>query len=65
MSRPAISLLTPSCAHGNTGGPAVATDDALIAIFDAKYHYNFWRPVTAMGKQVGALAVAKYLLRPD
>lgn len=43
----------------------MATDDALIAIFDAKYHYNFWRPVTAMGKQVGALAVAKYLLRRE
>ncbi len=25
-----------------------ASDDALIAIFDAKYHYNFWRPVTAI-----------------
>ena len=25
-----------------------ATDDAMIAIFDAKYHYNFWRPVTAV-----------------
>jgi hypothetical protein len=25
-----------------------AIDDALIAIFDAKYHYNFWRPVTAI-----------------
>ena len=25
-----------------------AMDDALIAIFDAKYHYNFWRPVTAI-----------------
>ena len=25
-----------------------ATDDAMIAIFDAKYHYNFWRPVTAI-----------------
>jgi hypothetical protein len=25
-----------------------ATDDALIAVFDAKYHYNFWRPVTAI-----------------
>jgi len=24
-----------------------AIDDAYIAIFDAKYHYNFWRPVTA------------------
>jgi hypothetical protein len=25
-----------------------ATDDALLAVFDAKYHYNFWRPVTAI-----------------
>jgi hypothetical protein len=25
-----------------------ATDDALIAVFDAKYYYNFWRPVTAI-----------------
>jgi hypothetical protein len=27
---------------------AQAMDDALVAIFDAKYHYNFWRPVTAI-----------------
>jgi hypothetical protein len=27
---------------------AQAMDDALIGIFDAKYHYNFWRPVTAI-----------------
>jgi hypothetical protein len=27
---------------------AQAIDDALIAVFDAKYHYNFWRPVTAI-----------------
>jgi len=27
---------------------AIAMDDALIAVFDAKYHYNFWRPVTAI-----------------
>src|SRR5438132_1456393 len=27
---------------------AVAADDALIAVFDAKYAYNFWRPVTAI-----------------
>jgi hypothetical protein len=27
---------------------AQATDDALLAVFDAKYHYNFWRPVTAI-----------------
>jgi hypothetical protein len=25
-----------------------AMDDALIAVFDAKYQYNFWRPVTAI-----------------
>ncbi len=25
-----------------------AMDDALIAVFDAKYVYNFWRPVTAI-----------------
>ena len=25
-----------------------ATDDAMIAVFDAKYHYNFWRPITAI-----------------
>ena len=27
---------------------AVALTDAYIAVFDAKYHYNFWRPVTAI-----------------
>jgi hypothetical protein len=27
---------------------AMAMDDALIAIFDAKYTYNLWRPVTAI-----------------
>jgi hypothetical protein len=25
-----------------------AMDDAMIAVFDAKYQYNFWRPVTAI-----------------
>lgn len=25
-----------------------ATDDAFIAVFDAKYHYGFWRPITAI-----------------
>ena len=25
-----------------------ALDDAYIAVFDAKYHYNFWRPITAI-----------------
>ncbi len=27
---------------------AQAMDDAMIAVFEAKYHYNFWRPVTAI-----------------
>ncbi len=27
---------------------SVATADAFIAVFDAKYAYNFWRPVTAI-----------------
>ena len=25
-----------------------ASDDGLIAVFDAKYHYGFWRPLTAI-----------------
>jgi PAP2 superfamily len=25
-----------------------AMDDAMIGVFEAKYHYNFWRPVTAI-----------------
>jgi hypothetical protein len=27
---------------------AQAMDDAMIAVFDAKYHYDFWRPSTAI-----------------
>ena len=27
---------------------AQAMDDALISVFDAKYHYTFWRPSTAI-----------------
>jgi hypothetical protein len=27
---------------------AQAMDDALISVFDAKYHHGFWRPVTAI-----------------
>jgi hypothetical protein len=27
---------------------AQAMDDSLIAVFEAKYHYNFWRPSTAI-----------------
>ena len=25
-----------------------AIDDAMISVFDAKYHYGFWRPITAI-----------------
>jgi PAP2 superfamily len=31
----------------------MAMDDALIAVFDAKYAYNFWRPVTAIRNTEG------------
>ena len=27
---------------------AVGLNDALIAVLDAKYHHNFWRPITAI-----------------
>ena len=27
---------------------AQGMDDAMISVFDAKYHYNFWRPSTAI-----------------
>jgi PAP2 superfamily len=27
---------------------AIAMNDALIAVLDAKYHYHFWRPITAI-----------------
>jgi len=27
---------------------AVGLSDAIIAVLDAKYHYNFWRPITAI-----------------
>lgn len=27
---------------------AVGTTDAIIAVFDAKYHFNFWRPITSI-----------------
>jgi PAP2 superfamily protein len=27
---------------------AVALADAYISVFDAKYHYEFWRPITAI-----------------
>src|SRR5690606_29901770 len=34
---------------------AMAMDDALIAVLDAKYFYNFWRPVTAIRNTEGDL----------
>jgi hypothetical protein len=27
---------------------ALGLNDAFIAVLDAKYHYNFWRPITAI-----------------
>ena len=27
---------------------AIAINDAIIAVLDAKYYYNFWRPITAI-----------------
>jgi hypothetical protein len=27
---------------------ALGINDAIIAVLDAKYHYNFWRPITAI-----------------
>ena len=27
---------------------SIAGNDATVAVFDAKYHYNFWRPITAI-----------------
>ncbi|MEY9183632.1 hypothetical protein ABIG06_005208 [Bradyrhizobium sp. USDA 326] len=26
----------------------ISANDAIVAVFDAKYHYNFWRPMTAI-----------------
>jgi len=40
---------------------AQGMDDAIIAVFDAKYHYLFWRPITAIrnGDQDGNDATAR------
>jgi len=38
--------VTDKCALA--GGRGDAMDDALTAVFDAKYTYTFWRPVTAI-----------------
>ncbi|HVO40704.1 MAG TPA: phosphatase PAP2 family protein [Spirochaetia bacterium] len=39
----------------------MALDDAIIAVWDAKYTYNFWRPVTAIrnGDTYGNAATAR------
>jgi hypothetical protein len=39
----------------------MAMDDALIAVFDAKYTYNFWRPVTAIRNAEGDARDAGWL----
>ena len=36
---------------------AMAMDDALIAVFDAKYTYNFWRPITAIRNADGDVGI--------
>jgi hypothetical protein len=45
---------------------AVARSDACIAIFDAKYHYEFWRPITAIrnGDIATSSARRRSLIRP-
>jgi len=50
---------------------AMAMDDALIAVFDAKYTYNFWRPVTAIrntegdGRDAGWLPYVDTPMHPE
>ena len=39
----------------------VAMDDAMIAIFDAKYTYQFWRPITAIRNGGGNSATTQDL----
>ena len=40
---------------------AIAMDDALVAVFDAKYAYNFWRPVTAIRNADGDARAPSWL----
>jgi len=50
---------------------AMAMDDALIAVFDAKYTYNFWRPITAIrnaegdGRDAGWLPYVDTPMHPE
>ena len=39
-----------ACRPDGPGGPPRHYKDpkAMIAVFEAKYHYNFWRPITAI-----------------
>jgi hypothetical protein len=41
------ALSVVDCARTMALG-AIALTDAYIAVFDAKYHYEFWRPITAI-----------------
>jgi hypothetical protein len=34
----------------------VGLNEALIAVFDAKYHYNFWRPITSIRNARSSIA---------
>jgi hypothetical protein len=41
---------------------AVDRSDAFVAVFAAKYHYDFWRPITAIRN--GDLDVVKSVMQP-
>jgi len=41
------ALSVVDCARTMALG-AIAQTDAYIAVYDAKYHYEFWRPITAI-----------------
>ena len=50
MARQVVSMKTPNL-HDSARTfalTATAISDGLLAVFDAKYHYSFWRPVTAI-----------------
>jgi hypothetical protein len=45
---------------------AVALTDAYVAVFDAKYHYEFWRPITAIrnGGEAGSATPRDAIWQP-
>ncbi|NOT32719.1 MAG: vanadium-dependent haloperoxidase [Candidatus Eisenbacteria bacterium] len=49
VARAYLSARTPDVTESARllAAAAIAMDDALIAVFDAKYAFNFWRPITA------------------